>query len=397
MIARAGSAATPSGTNTVKRQSGLSTAIARRTWVVYTPMPAQGRANPTPSTARCRPVNGSAQVRLVALQHLEMLQGEASAAHDRGLGFVHDEDRDAGVHRQETVDAAQQSTTAREHDAAVEYVGGELRRRFLEHAPDGADDESKRFLDRLCHVVGRHLEAARQPGNEVAPAYLGAQRLPHHDRGTDRDLHLLRGSLPDEQVVPALEVSRDRIVDSVAADANGMRDHHARKGDDRNLGRAAADVADGVATRFGYGQTGPDRGRERLVDQPCLPRARRDRGLGHRPPLDRGHSRRHADHDLGLEDALTALDLADEVMEHPFRHDEVSDHAVSHRPHDPDRVGCATDYFERLPPDRQDFRAVAIDRNQRRLVHDDPLTLDVNEHRRGAQVDAYLLAEQLLV
>src|SRR6266851_291705 len=47
---------TPGGTYTVKRQSGRSTAIARRIWLVYTPTPAQGRAKPMPSTATCKPV-----------------------------------------------------------------------------------------------------------------------------------------------------------------------------------------------------------------------------------------------------------------------------------------------------------------------------------------------------
>src|SRR6266852_6943033 len=55
-IEEVASTETPGGTNTVKRQSGRSTAIARRIWLVYTPTPAQGRANPMPSTATCKPV-----------------------------------------------------------------------------------------------------------------------------------------------------------------------------------------------------------------------------------------------------------------------------------------------------------------------------------------------------
>src|SRR5260370_4933311 len=65
------SADTPGGTYTVKRQSGRSTAIARRIWLVYTPTPAQGRGNPMPSTATYKPVTELAEARLVTLQNLE--------------------------------------------------------------------------------------------------------------------------------------------------------------------------------------------------------------------------------------------------------------------------------------------------------------------------------------
>ena len=103
---------TPGGTYTVKRQSGRSSAIARRIWLVYTPTPAQGRAKPMPSTARCKPVTELAEVRLVPLQHLEVLQGQPCAADDRSLRVVGDNCRDASVHRQVTIDASELRPTA---------------------------------------------------------------------------------------------------------------------------------------------------------------------------------------------------------------------------------------------------------------------------------------------
>src|SRR5216683_472645 len=63
--------------------------------------------------------------------------------------------------------------------------------------------------------------------DDVASAHLGSQRLLHLDRRADRNLHLLGGSLADQEVVPALEISRDRVVDPVAADANRVGNDHA--------------------------------------------------------------------------------------------------------------------------------------------------------------------------
>src|SRR6266849_8550739 len=111
-IEEVASTETPGGTNTVKRQSGRSTAIARRIWLVYTPTPAQGRAKPMPSTATCKPVTELAKVRLVPLQHLEVLQGQPCAADDRSLRVVGDNSRDASVHRQVTIDASELRPTA---------------------------------------------------------------------------------------------------------------------------------------------------------------------------------------------------------------------------------------------------------------------------------------------
>jgi len=67
-------------------------------------------------------------------------------------------------------------------------------------------------------------------------------------------------------------------------------------------------------------------------------------------------------------------------MEHPLGHHEIGDHALAHRPHDVDRLRRPPHHLGRLPPHGQDLGAIAVERHQRGLVDDDPLTLDVNEH-----------------
>src|SRR5712691_5423512 len=265
---------------------------------------------------------GLSQIGLVALQHFEVLQREAGAAdHGRLRAFRHNR-RDPGVYGHIPVEAAQLRASAREDDAPVEDVSGQLGWRLLQDRADRADDEAERLLDRLDNLVRRNFEAARQPGQQVAAAYIADEWLFHRHGGAGGDLDLLRGALADEKVVLAPEVGGDGVVDAVASDTDRVRDDHAGQRDDGDLGRAAADLADRVGARLVDGQARADGGSDGLVDQPGLARAGRDRGLRHRAALDRRDTGRDADHDLGLEDPLPALDLADEVMQHALGHHE---------------------------------------------------------------------------
>ena len=59
----------------------------------------------------------------------------------------------------------------------------------------------------------------------------------------------------------------------------------------------------------------------------------------------------------------------------------------------PDGAGfpAATDHLGGGTPDRQHASALFVGRHHGRLVHDHTLALDVDEHGRGAQVDADFL------
>ena len=79
---------------------------------------------------------------------------------DRHLGRVGDA----------PVEAGEQRAAAGEDDPLVHDVGDELGRRLLDRVLDGVDDLVDRRLDRLADLVGADLDAARQPGQEVAAA-----------------------------------------------------------------------------------------------------------------------------------------------------------------------------------------------------------------------------------
>ena len=115
-------------------------------------------------------------------------------------------------------------------------------------------------------------------------------------------------------------------------------------------------------------------------------------GFEHRPPLDPGYHRRHREHDVRAENPLPADDPADQVLDHgPGR---VVIHAVpvANRPDGPG-FAPASEQFRGRPPDGQHPCTFLIGCHQRRFVHHDALAFDIDEHCRGAEIDANFLGE----
>ena len=101
------------------------------------------------------------------------------------------------------------------------------------------------------------------------------------------------------------------------------------------------------------------------------------------------NARRHADDDarLHLEDVVLD-DEREKIPQHLLGHVEVGDDAVLHRTHGDHAVGRSAEHALRFEADALDFLGFAIDRDDRGLVEDDPLTLHVDEGVGRAEVDA---------
>ena len=197
-----------------------------------------------------------------------------------------------GLLAQALVEALEQRAAAREHDPAVHDVRGELGRRAVERLLDRVDDLHERLLERGAHLLRGEHDRLGQAGHEVAPADLGLHLLLERVRGADLELDLLGRLLADQELVLALDVVDHRLVELVAADADGLRDDDAAERDDGHLGGAAADVDHHVAGRLAHRQAGADRGRHRLLDQVGLAGAGREARLLDRALLHPGDARR---------------------------------------------------------------------------------------------------------
>src|SRR5690606_4243288 len=79
--------------------------------------------------------------------------------------------------REELVDVAQHSAAAREHDAAVDDVGGELGRGRFERRPNGVHDGPEAGLQRRCGLDAAERDGLREARELVAAANLRGQAL----------------------------------------------------------------------------------------------------------------------------------------------------------------------------------------------------------------------------
>src|SRR5690606_27825553 len=109
--------------------------------------------------------------------------------------------------------------------------------------------------------------------------------------------------------------------------------------------------------------------------------------------LDLGGAARHAyQHARAGLEQLVAVDLADEGLQHFFRHGEIRDDTVLERPDGLDVAGGAAEHALGFGAYRRDrLRVVRIapaaDGDDRRLVEDDALAPNVDESICGPQVD----------
>ena len=288
--------------------------------------------------------------------------------------------------RRPAVEATQHAAAADEVDAVEDQVLRELGRGLRQARDHRVADRADLLLDRAAHLLGHEQDRLRQARHEVAAAHLGLELVVDRAGRADRELDLLGGALADGDAVLPPHVRLDRGVDVERPDAHRFERDDAAERDHRDLGGAAADVDDHVAHRLVDRQPGADRGRHRLLDQVGLRGAGPARGFEHRALLDVRDRRRHADEHARAIQPVDAGPL-EQQPDHALRDLEVGDRAAAQRPHRDDVAGRAADHLPRLLPHREHVLRAAVERDDGRLVQDDPAPARVDERVRGTEID----------
>src|SRR5690606_32879219 len=316
-----------------------------------------------------------------------VVQDPTRAPNHAGKRVFVDVDRQVRLLAEEYVQAANQRTTTGHHYAPVHDIRCELRRRDLQRAAPRVHNLLDRFLDRLTNFRGVHTDGLRDPGDEVTTLDLHLALLTDRKCGADLDLDLLRGRLTDQQVVVLAHELNDRDVQFITTRSDGGVAHDARQGDDRDLGGATADVDHHVAGRRIDRQPDSDGRCHRLGDHEHLLGPGTERAVTHCKLLDFRDPAGNTDDDARLHLEQVILDdERQEVAQHLLGDVEVGDHAVLHRTHRDDCLGCSPEHALGLEADALDLLRFAIDRHHRGLVEHDSLALYIDEGVRGTEI-----------
>ena len=176
------------------------------------------------------------------------------------------------------------------------------------------------------------------------------------------------------------------LVDLVARDAQRARRDDAAEADDRDVGRAAADVDDHARGRLVDRQAGADGGGHRLLDHVDATGTAPGGGVLQGAPLDAGDLARDAEHHARADQPRRAH-LVDEPAQHPLGLVGVGDDAVAQRADGADGARRAAEHLLGAAARGDEPSGADLDGHDRRLLEDDPAPADVDQGVGGAEVD----------
>ena len=107
------------------------------------------------------------------------------------------------VSSQALLEAGQEGAAARQDDAAIHDVRGQLGRGLVQGRLDGVEDLADRLVEGAADLLGGDHDRLGEAGEHVAAAYLGLDLLLELPGRADLELELLRGLLPDQELAPS--------------------------------------------------------------------------------------------------------------------------------------------------------------------------------------------------
>ena len=136
-------------------------------------------------------------------------------------------DIDAGLVLDQRIQPAQQRTAAREHDAPVDDITGQFRRRAFQRVLDGLDDAQQTFTHGVADFLGPDQDILRQAVHEVAAFDLHTGFRVLRAGRADLDFDLLGRALTHQEVILALDEGNDALIQRVARAAHAAAGHDA--------------------------------------------------------------------------------------------------------------------------------------------------------------------------
>ena len=254
-------------------------------------------------------------------------------------------------------------------------------------------------MEALANLFAGDDGLAGEAADHVPAAHFHGGLFGERRGGADLDLDAFGGLLADHEVVRLFHVPDDRFVHVVSRDADARALGDVGERHDGDLGRAAADVDDHGGGGLGDGESGTDGCGHGLLDEEDAASTGAFGGVEDGAFLDGGDPGGDGDDDAGADEVGSALDLADEVIEHRLGDLEVGDHAVLERTDGGDGAGGFAEHFLGDPADgvpvveSDDLVGALAYSDDGGFVEHDALTTHADERVAGTQVDPHIDAE----
>ena len=212
-------------------------------------------------------------------------------------------------------------------------------------------------------------------------------------------LDTFRRRLADQRTIVAADIVDDRLVESIAADAHGLRIDDTVQGNHGDLRGAAANVEHHGAAGLAHGHSRADGRRHGLLDEKHLAGSRAGGGFADGAPLHLRGSAGHAHQHPGTRaQELVLVSLVDEMLEHLLGDSEVGDDTVLERPDGHDVAGCAPEHALRGFAHGGDVLGTTwppflANRDHRWLVENDALSAHVDESIGRTEIDGEVVGK----
>ena len=161
-------------------------------------------------------------VLFVGLKVGENYTGTAGNAEKRIIGNA---GRHAGDLGDEGIDVFEQRAAAGNNYAFVHNIRAEFGRCHLKYAFDDLNDLAQVVRDGFGDFIGGNLDCLRIAASEIAALDADFLLIRLFHGRTDIDLNQFSSALADRQAMLFFDVIDDRLIELVAADADGLSAH----------------------------------------------------------------------------------------------------------------------------------------------------------------------------
>jgi len=192
----------------------------------------------------------------------------------------------------------------------------------------------------------------------------------------------------------ALDVLNDGLVHLVAGNSHGAAVNNSRKRYDRDIRGASADIADHIAAGFRDRHAGADSGDNGLLHQVNFACLRAQSRFLHGAFFHLSDFRRNADNDTGAKEVVPAVRLFNKILQHHFRDIKIGNDSVLHRLDGDNVCGRPSKHLLSSMPDSQHLLIGPVQRDDRRLVYNNPAALGINKGIGRSEIDSQVTGKK---